>query len=252
MSTAAVFLAAFLAVPDPKLAAHLAAWEKAAKDVTNVRAAFTLTRPPQAFGRAENYAGVVLHLRPGSTRLRVVSASDPADYEAFISDGKRLYVYSGRSRTVIEVLTDPAADPGGADNALARLLFGRLYAEVVRVEENPVFAPLVGVPPGELTRRYSVTLFKEDANYVYLDVRPRTAADRGRFTRARWALYGPDAKDHRPYTPAQSYVAKPGGDTEVWTFTKIESNLPGIGPDDFRYVAVPGFNLHKAPVAPKP
>lgn len=250
MSTLAVY-AVLVALPDPQLIAHLVAWEKAAKDVTSVKANFTLTRTEPVWKKQRAYTGAVLYLRPGLTRLRLGADHDRQDYEAYISDGKRLYMYFGKDKFITEIpLAEPAlpADAPEPATDLARWLFGRLI-EVADPERSAALAPLVGVPAWVKNGRCRVTLFKEDANHVYFNILPLTSRNKQEFTQIRWALYGPKVKGHRPYSPAQAYVAHPNGGTEVWTFTDATYNAPSVTPDLFRFENVPGYTLRKAPPA---
>jgi TIGR03009 family protein len=246
-----VLSAVFLAVPDPQLAAHLAAWEKAAKDIANVRAEFTLTRTEPVFKRESRYTGTVLHLRPRFTRLRLESAADRADYESYVFDGKSLYRYDGRAKSVTEFrLADrPATTERGSAGWLARM-----YAALVglaNLDDHPALAPLVGV-----TRHHQVSVFKEDTHYVYLEARPGTPEAEQLFARVRMALHGPAATEpRRPYTPAQVYAEYPDGTTELWAFSDVRVNVPGVDPKAFRYEEVPGYEFRPAPAAsaaPKP
>ncbi|MBX9579086.1 MAG: TIGR03009 domain-containing protein [Gemmataceae bacterium] len=245
--------AVFLALPDPRLAVHLAAWEKAAKDISNVKAVFELTRTDAVFKKERKFTGAFLHLRPRSTRIRPQSTDTQNDYDAYICDGKRLYVYNGLGKTVTEIplRDEPGNDRADSPDTLFRLFFGRLIAGAVSPDANPVFAPLVGVPAGVKTGRYQVSLFKEDTHYVYLDIRPRTSKDQVEFAQLRMALYGPKTKEpHLPYTPAQVHLTKPNGDTELWTFTEVRHNLPDIDPAKFQFEHVPGYTLQKAQTVP--
>lgn len=245
--------AVFLALPDPRLAAHLAAWEKATQDVTSVRAVFELTRTEAHFKKERKFTGAFLHQRPRSSRLRLQSADNRNDYEAYICDGERLYLYTGLTKTITEfpVPDRPGADvppvelPPDTPEWFRRFLTGLSAAAMP--ESNVALHLLTGPPAGELGKRYSVSLVKEDAHYVYLDLRPRTPPDRVLLTRVRVALYGPKAKEpHLPYTPAQVHLTKPSGDTELWTFAEVKHNLPDIDPAKFKFEDVPGYTLHKA------
>lgn len=242
---------------DARTAAHVAAWEKATTGLVSVRAEFTVARTDAVFQKERKSSGKLLHLRPNSTWLRQESSADPADYEAVISNGERLYLYIGLGKTVTEFrLAAPATDQKPSADLLKLWLWGKLKLAMVGAvdpQQNPALMALLGLPAGELAKLYHVVLFNEDAQYVYLDLRPRKPTDGHVFTRARFALYGPKAGDkHRPYTPARVYVERPNGDAEVWAFGKVEVNPDGVGPEHFRYVEVPGFTLKQAPPSAAP
>jgi TIGR03009 family protein len=87
---------------------------------------------------------------------------------------------------------------------------------------------LMGMDPLALRDRFDVSLFKADANYIYLDLKPRADRDRAAFQHIRLALYGPGPDTAKAaYLPAQVYVLKPNGDTEVWKFANPQVNLRG-------------------------
>src|SRR5207248_4967382 len=75
------------AAPDPKLDAHLAAWEKATQGVTAFRAAFALTRTDPVFNKSREFTGTALVMKPGAAALRIVSKADPNDWDEFVCDG---------------------------------------------------------------------------------------------------------------------------------------------------------------------
>jgi TIGR03009 family protein len=215
-----------------KLDAHLAAWEKAAGGLTTVHVEVTLTRKDGVRQKAREFTGSALCMRPTYARLRLADAAAPNDYEAFICNGKAVYAYDGPSRTVTEhKLPDPKADPAGAtDNLVIDFLFG---------------------PTAKAFKdRFAVRLLGEDADYVYLEVKPRLAKDKQEFQELRMALHGPKSKT--PYLPAQIITHKPNADTEDWKFTKPQTNVTGIGAKDFEYVKVEGFTFRKAPQQPAP
>ena len=256
MSGAAALSVVLLALPDPRLVQHLAAWEKSAKDVTSVRATFTLTRTNPVYKVKEvTFTGAFLHLRPHFTRLRLEPEGDRADFEAYIQDGKCVYAYSGTAKTITEIPVagralagrPPANLPPDAPEWVRRFL-ARLSVVAVLPESNVALAVLTGPPTGELKNRCHMSFVKNDANYVYLDFRPRAVADLAVFTRARVALYGPNvAKPRVPYTPAVVQVTRPNNETETWTFTDVAYNLPEVGPDLFKFENVPGYTFRKAP-----
>lgn len=217
---------------DPaRLDAHLQGWQKRMGELTNFRAAFDLTKTEPVFKRPTQYDGVVLCMKPALARLRVVSKNNPNDYEAYICDGKSIYAYSGLQKEVTQVdLPKNPADGGG----------------------NLMLDFLSGMKADDAKRRFNITLFKEDANYVYLDIRPVLARDKEEFSQVRFALFGPGNAGTLPYLPAQIYLARPDGETHLWTFGKQEVNLAEVKAADFQYVAVPGFPLRKAPLQGAP
>jgi TIGR03009 family protein len=240
MPTLGLTLAALLFAP--QLAVHLAGWEKQARGLTNFHAEFTVTRKDAVFGKEQRCTGIILGQPSGSVRLRMENVADKIDFEAVICDGRSAYFYNGLEKVVTEFRLPP---PGASEVPIARL------ARKLSPPEWLMFRLLSGATAKEATTRFDVSLLKEDANYVYLDIRPRMPKDRAEFTHARVALYGPDVLPPQvPYTPAELFVVKMNGDTEHWKFSDAEVNLPGVDEKAFQFQEVPGFKLKKAPAAP--
>lgn len=231
---------------DQKLDAHLAGWQKTMGEVNNFHAKFELTRVANdVFKRERKYTGSVLCMKPNMARLRLDSTTPPppanpkdkakpkVDYEAYICNGKSLYAYIGLEETITEVPIPPANAGAGGGNLMLDFLGG--------------------MPAGVAKKRFQINVFNEDANYVYLDIKPTLAKDREEFEHVRIALYGPKVPPpYTPYLPAQVYMQKPNGETEMWKFTEQKTNIPGVDAKVFEPVKIPGWQFKQAPAAPPP
>jgi TIGR03009 family protein len=219
---------------DPKLDAHLDGWEQKMVKLVNFRFVLELKRTDAVFKAERTYSGVVLCMKPNYAILRLNNDSDKtgADYEAFICDGKSVFEYNGLAKTITEwKLPTPAANAANAtDNFMLDILSG-MKATTAKA-------------------RFDLTLFKEDANYVYLDVKPLLAKDKAEFTQLRMALFGPNTK--WPYLPAQVYMAKPNGDTEQWKFKDPQTDIPGLAPTNFAAQKINGWSIREGGKAPPP
>jgi TIGR03009 family protein len=215
---------------DPAVEQHLAQWEKRTASVTNMRTEVALTRTDAVFKTETNYTGVVLLMRPNFAVLRLDTVGDAtkADYEAYICDGKALYAYSGERKTITEF----ALPPGWPLRSLS-------------AAGNPVLDLLTNVKATDAAERFDVSLIKEDANYVYLDIKPRSNTDKAEFQQVRLALFKPGPAVRFAYLPAKVYVLKPNGDSEQWKFTNPQVNLPGVDEKAFRFVPVKGWEVRK-------
>ncbi|HJZ54469.1 MAG TPA: TIGR03009 domain-containing protein, partial [Gemmataceae bacterium] len=217
---------------DPKLNAHLEAWAKQMGGLNNFHAKFELTRTDAVFRRERKYAGSILVMKPMFARLRLDSTTNKGDYEAFICNGKALYAYDGNAKTITEYPLNANPAAGG----------GNLMLDIVR-----------GMTAQQALQRFDITLFKEDPNYVYLDIKPRQGADQQEFQQVRFALYGPNVKPpYTPYLPAEAWMMKPNQDTELWRFSDMQTNIGGIGPKEFEFVPIQGWDVKKAPAGPPP
>ena len=214
------------AAPDPKLDAHLAAWEKATQGVTAFRAAFALTRTDPVFNKSREFTGTALVMKPGAAALRIVSKADPNDWDEFVCDGRTFYEYNGRAKTLTEHKVGRLT-PVGEDNLLLTIL-GGLKAD-------------------ELKKRFAVSLSKEDANYVYLTIKPQRPKDRQEFEQAVVILTGPKVPaPHAPYLPAAVRVWKPNGEEERWVLSNPEVNPKGVDARSFAPRDLPGFTRQPA------
>lgn len=217
---------------DPKLDAHLAAWEKRTASATNLRTEVALTRTDAVFKKDTNFKGTALCMKPNFARARLDNVDDKtkADYEAYICNGKAVYAYSGANKTFTEFEVPKAG--GGVDNVMLDFL--------------------AGMKAKDVKKRFNVTLADTDKFYVYLHIKPLLGADQREFKQIHLALYGP-GPDTAPmaYLPAAVRVYKPNGDTEKWTFTNLKVDLPDVTAKEFQYVAITdkGWKFQKAPPA---
>lgn len=221
------------APPAGALDIHLAAWEKKMSNLINFRVELALTRKEAVFNKTKDYTGVMLCMKPSYAIMRLDYTGDrtKSDYEAYICNGKSLFVYSGIDRTITEhKLPAPATNSGGqTDNLMIDFLSGMKAADA--------------------KRRFELTIFKEDDYYVYLDIKPLMDKDKLDFQQARLALYGPKTKF--AYLPAQMYIVRSNGDSEQWKLTNPQTDLPGIDHTVFQYKDVPGFTSRQAPPQPQ-
>jgi len=209
---------------DNKLDTHLNGWQKNMGDLANFRFVLELKRTDAVFKTDKGYNGVVLCMKPNFAVLRLNNDSDKSgtDYEAFICNGKSVFEYNGLAKTITEWKL-PAPTPGATGNAT----------------DNIMLDFLTGMKAKDAKARFDLTLFKEDPNYVYLDVKPLLPKDKSEFTQLRMALYGPNTK--WPYLPAQVFMSKPNGDTEQWKFKDPQTNIAGLTAEHFAAQKIPGW-----------
>jgi TIGR03009 family protein len=218
---------------EPRLDGHLAAWEKQTDGIANLHVEIALKRTDAVCKKEREYTGAALYMKPNLGVMRLDPTGDKVAYEAYICDGKNLYAYSGKDKS-ITVLKQPP-DQG-------------LWTDHI-----PALGFLTGAKVKGLKERYTVTLVKTDAHYIYLDVKPRRAADQRDFTSLRLALYGPGVATAKwAYLPAQAHVVTPNGDTETWKFTNPKVNSPGVTEKNFAFVPLTGWKIERAPAPETP
>lgn len=229
---------AALANVDPKLLAHLNAWEQVMGSMSNFRADFDLTRTEATFGKKTELFGQVLCMKPNLARLRLDDKLNKAAFEAFICNGKAVYHYVGSDKQVVVYPIPQNGAAGGGDNLMLDFLSG--------MKANVALA------------RFDISLYKEDKYYVYLMIKPKLPRDKQEFEEVRFAVYGPElppTDKHKLYLPAMVWLKKPNGDTEMWTFKSPQTNLVGVAAKDFEFVQPPkDWNVKQAPApgAPQP
>jgi TIGR03009 family protein len=255
---------------EKKLKEHLDAWEKAMEKMDNMRCEIRWEVVDPIFKKRKVFTGPLLFMKPNYFIFRLDYEGDPTkqDYVAYLCEGKSLYQYHGLEKTITEfrlaaptekkvsedrLLTAKAQvkewrlqipDLDATDDYLTRLaiFFMKIPLHII---ENAMF--LSGVNPKELEERFEFRLIKEDANYVYLEMMPRKKRDA---QRTLVALYGPSTQF--PYFPCKILMVQPNGENETWAITGLQTNIPGIDEQAFRFVTVPGYRVINAmPAAPK-
>ena len=220
---------------DSELDAHLNAWEVKTASVTSFRAEIVFKRTDAVLKKESNFQGVALWMKPNLAVLRLDNTGDPTktDYEAYICDGKSVYVYSGVAKTITEFKLPL--------EGLSQRLLGT---------QTDAFDIVTGMTAKGMKERFDISLLKTDEHYICLDIKPLLAKDQREFKHLRMALYGPGPKTATfAYLPAQVYLLKPNDDTEVWKFTNPQVNLPSISPDNFKFVDIKaaGWKVRKWP-----
>jgi TIGR03009 family protein len=174
------------------------------------------------------YTGSILGMKPNFARLRLDNDADPKDYEAFICNGKSVYAYNGLQKTITEhKLPDPRSNPAGAT-------------------DNLILDFVAGMKARNLKARFEIAIFKEDADYIYLDIKPLLGKDKQDIQQLRLALY--QARHAQvAYLPAQIYLVRPNNETEQWKLSNPMTNIKDLDRRAFEYVNVPGFRFQRAP-----
>jgi TIGR03009 family protein len=174
-------------------------WERAMKGVSSLTAQLNRTTLQKTFQATEVFEGVAKYRSPNLALLYMVKKNRPAIYEKYICTGDFLYQYVPLDK-VIRVADVPKPKEGQvADDNLLAFLFGKKAAET--------------------KNRYDITLLAPPPNdkwYHYLLIKPKSAADRADFARARLVL------SNTTYLPRQLWFEQPNGDEVTWDFLKLD------------------------------
>lgn len=230
MLLAASVVAAQAPPPAPgRLDVHLGGWEKEMGRLVNLSASFERTRKDAVFLKERQFEGSLLWMKPNLARLSIKSKADPQDHEGYVCNGKAVYQYDARRKTVTEYRINPG---DGADDLLLSFLGGMTAADA--------------------KKRFTLALLEEGTNYVTLDIRPVLARDKQEFAHARMALLAPTNEAKFPaYLPYDVWKQLPNGDTEEWKLRRHVTNAKDVTPKHFAYEAVAGWTLQQAPTPPR-
>ena len=207
---------------DPKLVAHLQAWEARMKAVGNVVCEAEMVRTDVMLKRQlEKQVARIYCMKPNYAFMRLdrapdVVPQDPTDYQTWISDGKSIHQYSGRKKEYSEFKMNANGNIQG--NLLLEFISGSMTAAAA-------------------LQRFEIGLLKEDASYVYLVIKPRMLSDREDFETMTLVFYGPSlppTHEHMRYLPALVKMTKnQNKEDEVWTFKPPQVNVKGLSAKTF-------------------
>ncbi|HYH67692.1 MAG TPA: TIGR03009 domain-containing protein [Urbifossiella sp.] len=222
------------APPDPRVNHHLGGWEKTMGALVNYGAEFELEKKNPVFPTPRKYGGSVLCMKPNFAALQIVSRTNKADVEAFLSNGKSVFHYEWEKKTITEFKLNGG---GAGDNLMIEFLGGMKAAAA--------------------QQRFHITVIQDDPakdkNYVVLRIQPLLARDKQEFVDARMALLAPTNVAKLPaYLPAVVWLQQPNGNEEKWELKNHKTNQAGVGPQQFQFQPVPGWQVQQAPAPPPP
>lgn len=222
---------------DPKLLAHLNAWEAVMRGANNFYAEVTRVRKDTILKREKTAGGSVMCQKPNLAVMRLETRPpagqkpDPLDYEAYICTGKEIYSYDGPVKTVSVI---PLRGTGVGDNLLLEFMSGTLKAN-------------------DVIQRFDLKLLQEDKYYVYLEIGAKLPKDRAEFRTMILVLHRPDIpnKANLAYLPRTVVMRKNNGqEEETWDFPSPLINVK-IDPSAFQYVRPPqDWKVQQAPGTP--
>lgn len=174
-------------------------WENAMKGVNSLTAELTRTTLQKTFQATEVFEGIAKYRSPNLALLYMRKKNRPEVYEKYICTGSFLYQYVPLDKVIrVTELTKPKEGQVADDNLLA-FLFGKKAAEAKKRYEITLLAP----PPN-------------DKWYYYILIKPKAAADRADFARARLVL------NNATFLPRQLWFEQPNGDEVTWDFIRLD------------------------------
>jgi TIGR03009 family protein len=183
---------------DP-LDALLVQWETKMKAVETLSANVVRTRDNKTFPSREVYEGQAQYMKPNLALLDLRMKGQPSKFERFVSTGTYFFEYVPANKEIrFRELPPPKPGQAGDDNFLS-FLFG-MKAE-------------------EAKRRYDIKFMGpgQDQYYYYLEIAPRSAADKQDFQKASLAL------TKGTMLPRLLIFTEANGDRVQWDLPSIES-----------------------------
>ncbi|SRR5579871_4152447 len=192
------------AADDKVLDAHLAKWEAATKNVETLGAQLIRIDKDPVYEHVQRFEGEAYYMKAGTGRtaqnlalLEMRLAGQKEFKEKFLCTGTYIYQFAPEQKEIrYYKLPEPKPGQVAEDNSLLSLLFG-MKAEDVK-------------------RRYELKLAKEDTYYIYVDIAPRSPADKSDFQRARLVL------NKSNYLPRQLWFEHANRSEVMWDIPNMQ------------------------------
>ncbi len=195
------------AADDKVLDAHLAQWEAATKKVETLGAQLTRIDKNPTFDDVQKLTGFAYYMKAGSgptaqnlALLEMKLDGQKEFKEKFICTGTYIYQFAPEQKE-IRYYELPKPKPGQV------------------TEENNLLYLLFGMKAEEVKKRYELKLAKEDTYYIYVDIAPRSAADKADFQRARLVL------NKNNYLPRQLWFEHANRSEVMWDIPNLQVGM---------------------------
>lgn len=195
------------AAGDKALDQHLTKWEAALKTVETIGAQVNRITKDPIYDHVEKLTGTAYYMKAGSgpsaqnlalLELKLDGQKEPK--EKFICTGTYIYSYMPEQKE-IRYYELPKPKPGQAP------------------EENNLLSLLFGMKAEEAKKRYELKLEKEDSYYIYVNITPRSAADKADFQTARLVL------NKSNYLPRQLWFEHANRSTVMWDIPNLQVGM---------------------------
>lgn len=183
------------AVPT-RLDTLLGRWEQEMARIETLNVQCNRTDTNKVNLRTDLYTGGMKYMKPNLALMEMQRKDRPDIYEKFLCTGNFIYQFMPQTKEIL-LIQLPAGQK--ADDNLVSFLFGMKALEA--------------------KRRYDLRLVKEDADYIYIEIIPKQAADKADFQKARLTL------NARTFMPRMLWYMEPNGNEKSWDLAKVETNV---------------------------
>lgn len=186
---------------------HLKKWEAALKKVETLGAQLTRVDTDPVYQNVQKLTGLAYYMKAGSGataqnlawyEMKIEGQKEPK--EKFICTGAYIYQFRPEQKEILYYEV-PKPKPGQP------------------AEENNLLSLLFGMKAEDAKRRYELKLAKEDADFLYVDIAPRSAADKADFQRARLIL------NKSNYLPRQLWFEHANRSTILWDIPNLQVGM---------------------------
>lgn len=189
---------------DAKLDGYLLRWEQEMRKVNTLAATLARIDKDKTFGTTRKYTGGAQYMKSGTgaTALNMAALELKEDgkadvFDKFVCTGSYIYQFLPAQKE-LRAYEMPKPRPG-------------------QVADDNFMGFLFGMKAEEAKRRYALSLYKEDAYFIYVDVLPRFAGDKADFARARLVLN----KDS--FLPRQLWFEHANGSETTWDIPRLQA-----------------------------
>ncbi len=186
---------------------HLNKWEAAMKRVETLGAQLTRIDKDPVYEHVQKLTGTAYYMRAGNgptaqnlALLQMTVDGQKEPKEKFICTGTYIYQFLPEQKE-IRYYKLPKPEPGQA------------------AEDNNLLSLLFGMKAEDAKRRYELKLSNEDANYIYVYITPRSAADKADFQNARLVL------NKSNYLPRQLWFEHANRSTVLWDIPNLQVGM---------------------------
>jgi TIGR03009 family protein len=212
--------------PNNKLDAILMQWEQVMSSINTLHTVVSRKSVDKVFSQEEVCTGEAKYLKPNKASIWLQNTKKPQEFERMLCNGPLVYKWEPKLKEIhLYELEKPQQGQVSDDNFVS-FMFGMKAAQA--------------------KARYQMVFSNEDQYYYYIDVFPKSAADKVEFTRARLVLIKSTG------LPRQVWFEQPNQNETTWDFSKMVTNVQ-IDPREFEQPTPPaGWQLKRAPRPPQP